>query len=387
MPPFINQSLACQRKIPTVIQGLLGLLDNLTVTPREKAIYLAGLIFIVSCFLGDVVILAYICRKVYRRCRRRRGGGVVHGAGAPAGHEEKGLLVNADDEEEGEQLPAYHDCTDGQRNDNGNVSFDTLKGTRLAPMPYQVPYLGSGDSYSIQGIEESITFPLTWFDFRDRGHLVQSLLDRFKTFSKMRQDLSLDGGNNDDEGTDKENIEPVNREIVANEAVHSPTSKAAHMSPHKACVACDKLAQGNTISSSDVHGNLKESVTFPLTWQDMALHGDLIKWFLESNNPEDFIHKPKHVFDQDNENHWGPCSPNSKAAHLCPHEQCDYCSLLARADMLTTTNTDWSKESVTFPLTMDDLLEHKDLILSHLPHGFKNMEVESAVQFDEDIRH
>ncbi|KAL8636273.1 MAG: hypothetical protein Q9226_009270, partial [Calogaya cf. arnoldii] len=371
MPPFINQSFPCHHKIPTVIQGLLSLLDNPTVTPREKAIYVAGLIFTILCFLGDIVIFAYICRKVYRRCRLRRGG-VVHGTDVTAGYEEKGLLVNADHEDEGEQLPAYHDCTDGQRN-NENVRLDTLKSSRL----YGVPYLGSGDSYGIHGAEESITFPLTWYDLRDRGHVVQGLLDQFKTFSEMRQDPSLDDDNNDDEGTHQENIEPVNGEIVANEAVHSPTSKAAHMSPHRDCVACDKLAQGNTISSSDRYGNV-ESVTFPLTWQDMVLHGDLIKWFLETHNLEDFISKPKYAFDHLDEDDWGPCSPNSKAAHLCPHKHCDYCSLLARADMLSTTNTDGLKESIVFPLTMDDMLEHKDLILSHLPHGFENMEVEST---------
>ncbi|KAL8636595.1 MAG: hypothetical protein Q9226_009237 [Calogaya cf. arnoldii] len=391
MPPFINQSLACQGKIPTVIQGLLGLLDNPTVTPREKAIYVAGLIFTILCFLGDIVILAYICRKVYRRCRRRRGG-VVHGYDVTAGHEEKGLLVNADHEDEGEQLPAYHDCIDGQRN-NENVPLDTLKSSRL----YGVPYLGSGASFGIHDVKESIIFPLTWYDLRDRGHVVQGLLDQFETFSEMRQDPSLDDDNNDDEGTDKEDIEPAHKQIVANEADISPTSKAAHMSPHKDCVACNILAHPFTVSSRDKYGN-EESVHFSLTWDDMVKHRALIDWFLESHTREDisFMLDPEqHYTFQDNDTTGDKevIMPDSKEAHLSPHgRDCEYCTVLCRPDGISYQGRDGIKESLTFPVTMDDVFEHKDLLLFYLRDGFNSLTSNPEqwvpkVQFDEDLRH
>ncbi|KAI4265505.1 MAG: hypothetical protein L6R38_009377 [Xanthoria sp. 2 TBL-2021] len=378
MPPFINPPFDYPREPPTVIKGLLGnhtitksLLDNPTVTSNDKAIYVAGIIFTFLCLLLDVAMLAFIGYKLYRLCRRRRVG-VVHGVEEVAGHEEKGLLMEGD-EEGGEQLPAYHDDIDEDHNKE-NLSPITSNDNHCVPLPYG--YLGPGDSYvitNIHGIKESITFPLTWYDLRDRGHVVQGLLDRSKIWADRHYTASHEDYN-------KENVVPLNKQVV------SPTSKAAHLSPHKNCIACKKLAQGNSIISTDIHG-VTESVTFPLTWDDMYEHRALIKWFLDSHNVKDFIYEAAYAFHDDDGNYKHTVSPTSKAAHLSPHENCEYCIALARANRLRISNCDGVEESVTFPLTMDDLLEHGDLIQWFLANGFKDDEVRSGlvtpkVQFD-----
>ncbi|KAI4255457.1 MAG: hypothetical protein L6R42_006726 [Xanthoria sp. 1 TBL-2021] len=368
MSAFINPPFAYPREPPIVIKGLLG---NPTVTSNDKAIYVAGIIFTFLCLLLDIGLLAFIGYKTYRLCRRHRVG-VVHGLEVVAGHEEKGLLMHGD-EEGGEQLPAYHDNID-EDHDKENLSPITSNDNHCAPLP--PGYLGPGDSYviaNIHGVEESTTFPLTWYDLRDRGHVVQGLLHRFKIWADRHYTASH---------------EDYNKEVV------SPTSKAAHLSPHKNCTACTKLAQGNSISSRDIHG-VTESVTFPLTWDDMYEHRTLIKWFLDSHNVKDFIHEAAYAFnDNDNNNddgnHKNAVSPTSKAAHLYPHENCEYCIALARADRLRISNCDGVEESVTFPLTMDDLLEHGDLIQWFLTNGFKDDEVRSGsvnpqVKFDSEF--
>ncbi|KAL8849287.1 MAG: hypothetical protein Q9198_011151 [Flavoplaca austrocitrina] len=142
-----------------------------------------------------------------------------------------------------------------------------------------------------------------------------------------------------------------------------------------------------------------ESVTFPLTWNDMCEHGALIKWFLENHNLNDFIHAPnEHYFFGDNDDTGsgsGNLSPTSKAAHMSPHDNCDYCIELARADKIPVYASGWANEYLTFPLTMDDMLEHKDSILAYLPNWSKNAFIHGGIptplagqdiHFDEDVR-
>lgn len=379
MPPFINPPFDYPREPPTVIKGLL---DNPTVTSNDKAIYVAGIIFTFLCLLLDIGLLAFIGYKTYRLCRRHRVG-VVHGLEVVAGHEEKGILMDADEEEGGEQLPAYHDIINEDHNKE-NLSPITSNDNESARLPYG--YLGPGDSYvitNIHGIKESITFPLTWYDLRDRGHVVQGLLHRFEIWAGQHPTTFPNDDNN--EGTNKENVVPLNEEVV------SPTSKAAHLSPHKNCTACAKLAQPNKICSGDANGT-KESVTFPLTWDDMCEHGALIKWFLESHQPEGFkntmftdgVHRDAFHDDSEGTNEENVAPVISKADHLSPHEQCDYCTNLARPDKLSIIGVDGVEESVTFPLTWDDMFEHKALIKRYLdtPGGFggANLSVERVTE-------
>ncbi|KAI4235490.1 MAG: hypothetical protein LQ349_003132 [Xanthoria aureola] len=250
----------------------------------------------------------------------RRRAGVLHAVGEIAGHDEKGFLMNADEKEGGERPPAYHD----------NVSEEHNK-------------------------------------------------------ENVSPTISTDNRHTASEGDD--NNEETNKASSLNAQVISPTSKAAHLSPHKDCTACTKLAVGNSIASTDLNG-VTESVTFPLTWDDMREHAALIKWFMEAHNIEEFINTPAYAFHHDENNGNGnpmiPPSPTSKAAHLSPHKACEHCMALARPDRLVDTRRDGDEDSVTFPLTMDDLLEHWDLIYMYLcTNGFVQSEMRSPpVYFD-----
>ncbi|CAL8581200.1 hypothetical protein XPA_006900 [Xanthoria parietina] len=177
--------------------------------------------------------------------------------------------------------------------------------------------------------------------------------------------ISTDKHHTVSEGDD--NNEETNKASSFNAQVISPTSKAAHLSPHKDCTACTKLAQRNAIRSTDLNG-VTESVTFPLIWDDLREHTALIKWFVETHNIEEFINTPAYAFhrDENDGNPMIPPSPTSKAAHLSPHENCKHCMALARSDQLVGAPRDGVEYSVTFPLTMDDLLEHWDLIYMNL---------------------
>ncbi|KAI4100019.1 MAG: hypothetical protein LQ339_005686 [Xanthoria mediterranea] len=195
--------------------------------------------------------------------------------------------------------------------------------------------------------------------------------------------ISTDNRHTASEGDD--NNEETNKASSFNAQVISPTSKAAHLSPHKDCTACTKLAKQNRITSTDLNG-VTESVTFPLTWDDMREHTALIKWFMEAHNIEEFINTPAYAFhhDENNGNPKIPPSPTSKAAHLSPHEKCEYCMALARPDRLVDARRDGVENSVTFPLTMDDMLEHWDLIHMYLcSNAFMQSEMSSPpVHFD-----
>ncbi|CAO1598353.1 hypothetical protein XANCAGTX0491_002122 [Xanthoria calcicola] len=194
--------------------------------------------------------------------------------------------------------------------------------------------------------------------------------------------ISTDTASDDDD-----NKEETNKASSFNAQVISPTSKAAHLSPHKDCTACTKLAVGNSITSTDLNG-VTESVTFPLTWDDMREHTALIKWFMEAHNIEEFINTPAYAFHHDENNGNGnpmiPPSPTSKAAHLSPHANCEHCMVLARPDRLVDTRRDGVENAVTFPLTMDDMLEHWDLIYMYLcSNAFVMSEMTSPpVHFD-----
>ncbi|KAL8976230.1 MAG: hypothetical protein Q9205_007722 [Flavoplaca limonia] len=386
MPPFINFPGPYPREIPPVGKGLL---NNPTVTPNDKVIYVAGIIFIFLCLLVDIGMLAYLGFKMYRLCLRfRTGASHDSGAGVVVEHEEKGLLVDGDNEEQDEQLPAYDEHVD-RENHNENNSTITSYGDALLP---------SFDKYAIindDGVEEPVSFPLSWPDLRDKEHLAHYILDHISRDPKQQiSSIALDN----QEGSNKENVKPAAEEVSINGPVVSPTSKAAHVMPHgKDCLACRKLSPVNFISSSDCTGRIMESVTFPLTWNDMCEHGALIKWFLENHNLNDFIHAPnEHYLFDDNHNtrsSSGNLSPTSKAAHLSPHDNCDYCIGLARADKFPFIDSGWVHKCLTFPLTMDDILEHKDPILAYLPYWSKNAGVGWGnplagpnIHFDEDIR-
>ncbi|KAL9009865.1 MAG: hypothetical protein Q9180_009357, partial [Flavoplaca navasiana] len=349
-------------------------------------IYVAGIMFIFLCLLVDIGMLAYLGFKMYRLCRRLRTG-VIHdsGAGVAVEHEEKGLLVDDDIGEEDEQLPAYYEHINGETDEENNSTI-TSYGDAL------LPCFDNFANVNKDGVEDSVSFPLTWSDLRYKGHIVQILLDHINLYPEHQiSSVTL----NNQQGGNKENIKPTAEEVITNGRVVSPTSKAAHVSPHgKDCLACRKLSPVNSISSSDYTGRIMESVTFPLTWNDMCEHGALIKWFLENHNLKDFIHAPnEHYFFDDNNNTGfssGDLLPTSKAAHLSPHDNCDYCIGLARADKFAFFDSDWANKRLTFPLTMDDMLEHKDSILAYLPDWSKKAGgtplAGQNIHFDEDIR-
>ncbi|KAL8895268.1 MAG: hypothetical protein Q9192_003741 [Flavoplaca navasiana] len=388
MPPFINFPGPYPRETPAVGKGLL---DNPTVTPSDKVIYVAGIIFTFLCLLVDIGMLAYLGFKMYRLCLRLRTG-VSHdsGGGVAVEHEEKGLLIDGDNGEEDEQLPAYYERIDGETDEENNSTI-TSYGAALSPSFHDFAKVNDN------GVEESVSFPLTWSDFRDKGHIVQILLDHISMHPEQHtSSITLVN----QQGSNKENVKPAAEEVSTNGRVVSPTSKAAHVSPHgKDCLACRKLSPVNSISSSDYTGRIMESVTFPLTWNDMREHGALIKWFLENHNLKDFIHAPNehYTFDDRHDAGFssGDLSPTSKAAHLSPHENCDYCIGLARADKISVSDSDWDWDNkcLTFPLTMDDMLEHKDSILAYLPDWSKSATLRwetplagQNIHFDEDIR-
>ena len=386
MPPFINFPGPYPRETPPVGKGLL---NNPTVTPNDKVIYVAGIIFIFLCLLVDIGMLVYLSFKMYRPCRRlRTGASHDFGDQVVGEHEEKGLLVDDDIEEEDEQLPAYYEHVDGE-SDKENNSTIASYGDALLP---------SFDKYAKindDGVEEPVSFPLSWPELRDKEHLAHYILDHISRDPEQQiSSIALDN----QEGSNKENVKPAAEKVSINGRVVSPTSKAAHVSPHgQDCLACHKLSPVNFISSSDCTGRIMESVTFPLTWNDMCEHGALIKWFLENHNLKDFIHAPNehYTFDDRHDTGFssGDLSPTSKAAHLSPHEDCDYCIGLARADKFPFIDSDWVHKCLTFPLTMDDMLEHKDSILAYLPDWSKNAGVGwgnplagQNIHFDEDIR-
>ncbi|KAI4270522.1 MAG: hypothetical protein LQ337_006631 [Flavoplaca oasis] len=345
--------------------------------------------FIFLCLLVDIGMLAYLGFKMYRLCRRLRTG-VSHdsGAGVAVEHEEKGLVVNGANEEEDEQLPAYYDHINGE-SDQENNSTITSYGDAL------LPSLDNHAKVNDVGVVESVSFPSAWFDFRNKRDVVQALLNHMSMYSEQDQDLT---SSSEKEDVNKETVEPACKEVIHNGRIVSPTSKAAHVSPHgKDCLACHKLSPINTITNSDHTGCSTESVTFPLTWDDMCEHGSLIKWFLENHNIKDFILKPdEHYTFHDNSDEGsrsGDLSPTSKAAHLSPHDNCDYCIQLACADKVFVIDSDGFETCLTFPLTMDDMLHHKDSVLACLPNWPNNawvqwgtLRTQKDIHFDEDIR-
>ncbi|KAL8859059.1 MAG: hypothetical protein Q9198_010655, partial [Flavoplaca austrocitrina] len=220
MPPFINFPGPYPRETPAVGKGLL---DNPTVTPSDKVIYVTGIIFIFLCLLVDIGMLAYLGFKMYRLCRRLlTGASHDSGAGVAVEHEEKGLLVYGDDEEQDEQLPAYYEHLDGE-SDKENNSTITSYGDALLP---------SFDKYAKindDGVEEAVSFPLTWPDLRDEEDIVHYLLDHISRDPNQQiSSITLDN----QEGSNKENVKPAAEEVSTNGPVVSPTSKAAHVSPH-----------------------------------------------------------------------------------------------------------------------------------------------------------
>ncbi|KAL8668626.1 MAG: hypothetical protein Q9168_006756 [Polycauliona sp. 1 TL-2023] len=373
MPPFINLPAPYPVETNTNVKGLL---NNPTVTHSEKVFYVTGIIFTFLCLLLDIGMLAYIGVKVYRLCRCRRAG-LIHGVGVVGGHEEKGLLVDGNDEKGTEQPPAYRDDFD-EGTDKGYLLPFASSEKELAPMA--LSYCRTlTDPY-----EQAIGYLSKWHDTDDETFGLPALphLDEFDPVAFLHGKMD----------TNNKELQPTNEEVTANKVVVSPTSKAAHLSPHDNCLACRKLAQSNFITSTNKHGN-EESVTFPLTWDDMHHHGELIKWFLNNNPIKAFIHEPEQHYtftaDYNRGNPEGVPTPTSKLAHLNLHRDCKYCRNLAQANGLSGMGA-----SVTFPLTMDDMLEYKDLINSYLdmsgafeqsPAGPAGNWVEK-IQFDDDVR-
>ncbi|KAL8993069.1 MAG: hypothetical protein Q9169_006624 [Polycauliona sp. 2 TL-2023] len=362
MSPFINP------ETPIIVEGVM---DNPTVSPTDKAFYVAGVIFTFLCLLLDIGMLTYIGFKTYRFCRRRCAK-TTHGLGVVAGHEEKGLLGNGDEDEGAEQLPAYHDNLDGG-SDKENLIPHFLHEKEFTPV--LGTYCGT---FADDPFEQSDLCPMTVHDMGDEP------LDPVDWIWG-----SSSASYHNEKSTNKEEPKLANDEIIANKQVTSPTSKAAHLSPHENCLACGKLAQANTIASTDIDGT-RESVTFPLTWDDMCEHGPLIKDFLDRHVAEDFlcVAGPKFTFHNidDHASMRKNASPGSKFAHLSPHDDCGYCYALACPNKITNLSSDGIETSVTFPLTWDDMFEHKSLLLLHLPDGFKSMDMKSArspgVHFD-----
>ncbi|KAL8784886.1 MAG: hypothetical protein Q9213_003699 [Squamulea squamosa] len=160
-----------------------SVLSNTTVTPTDKAIYLAGLIITALCLVLDIGILAFVGYKTYRICRRRlHCGGTNDGFGVVADYEEKGYEQEYHDEvvneKEGEEQQAGLTSDEDDKENfiplgNGNFGFFPVR-------PDSLSYMDG------KGFTDSVTFPVTLEALLEHEKVIQSFLDAPHTYGMQK---------------------------------------------------------------------------------------------------------------------------------------------------------------------------------------------------------